>query len=155
MRCQKTRMLLEEEPSERLPAAASGHLRSCSACQQYEREWRWVRGGFRALAEDAVPEATTGFVSRVVRRLGDPSQPARVAAQFWELVGRRVVLAGSLLALAVAIALTLPSSGPLRTPAAVDLSLLQSDAATENDPVFGGHRSSIPHQPAAEGREKQ
>lgn len=159
MRCRETRMLLYDLLGGQLPAAAAEHLRSCSACQAYEREWRLVRAGFRALAEVSAPEASTGFAARVVRRLGDVSLPARVAAQFWELVGRRVVLVGSLVALAVAMALTLPSSGPLRTPAPVDLSLLQSDAATESDPVLGddfvSRPSSLPHQPTGEERKKQ
>src|SRR5215831_15149962 len=109
MQCNETRRLLEEHANHELPTSARQHLTGCAACQAYERDWRWVRAGLGMLSEEPVPEASTGFVT-----------------QFWELVGRRVILVGSLLALTVMMVLLLPPSGPWRSPAGLDLPVLQT-----------------------------
>jgi len=109
------------------------------------------------LSEEPVPEASTGFVTRLVRRLAEPSLPGRVVSQFWELVGRRVILVGSLLALTVMMVLLLPPSGPWRSPAGLDLPVLQTGFVAENDPVvpddIGSTPSTIPSALPGEDRE--
>jgi hypothetical protein len=142
-----------------MPAPAREHLRTCLACQADEQDWGVVRTGFRALSREPVPNASTGFVARLTRRLGEPSLAGRAAVQFWDLVGRRVILVGSLLTLTIVIALMLPTSGPFRSPAGLDLSLLQAEVAAENDPVlpddFGSSQSAAPNIQAGEDQQKR
>jgi hypothetical protein len=149
MRCKEARPLLEDLAGDQLPASAREHLWSCADCQAYQRDWGSVRTGFRALSREPVPNASAGFLTRLARRLAEPSLSGRVAAQFWELVGRRVILVGSLLALTVVMALMLPPSGPWRSPAGLDLSALQTEVAAENDPVvpddIGSNPSAAPY----------
>jgi hypothetical protein len=144
MRCRETRTLLEDRAEDQLEASAREHLQNCQACQVYARDWRLIRTGLRLLSGEPVPRASTGFVARLTRGLVEPSLPARAAAQFWELVGRRMILAGSLLALTVVMALLLPPSGPWRSPVGLDLSLLQVEVASENDPVVPEDIGSSP-----------
>jgi hypothetical protein len=157
MQCNETRRLLEEHANHELPTSARQHLTGCAACQAYERDWRWVRAGLGMLSEEPVPEASAGFVTRLVRRLAEPSLPGRVVSQFWELVGRRVILVGSLLALTVVMVLLLPPSGPWRSPAGLDLPVLQAGFVAENDPVvpddIGSTPSTIPSALPGEDRE--
>jgi len=82
-----------------------------------------------------VPPASAGFLARLTRSLEEASVPARAATQFWEVVGRRVVLAGLLLAFTFVMGLVLPPSGPWRSPVGLDLSVLQAEVAAENDPL--------------------
>ncbi len=138
MRCKETREVLEEaRTKEELCSPAREHLASCPGCQAYAREWRLMGMGFRALAEERVPEPSVGFAARVLRRLGETMQPAGFGAEFLELVGRRVVFACLLLTLTFLMALVLPSSGPLRGPATADISLARAEVtAAENNPIF-------------------
>lgn len=137
MRCEETREALEEARTKEPCGLAREHLASCTACQAYAREWRLVGMGFRALAEERVPEPSVGFAARVVRRLEEATQPASFGEEFVELAGRRVVFACLLLALAFLMALVLPSSGPLRGPATADVSWAQAEVtAGENNPIF-------------------
>lgn len=137
MRCKEMREVLEEGSIEELSSPAHQHLADCSACQAYAQGWRLVRAGFRALAEEAAPEVSLGFAMRLVRRLEEATQPGGFAADFLEVVGKRVVLAGLLLTLTFLMALVLPSSGPLRGPATPDISLAQADVTrAENDAIF-------------------
>ena len=156
MRCEEARRLLEDLAGDQLPASAREHLRTCLACQVYEGDWGLVRTGFRVLSQEPVPNASAGFVARLTRRLAERSLRRRAAAQFWELVGRRVILVGSLLALTVVMSLMLPPSGPWRTPTGLDLSVLQAEVAAENDPLLpddvGGNQSAAPNALAGEDR---
>ena len=119
-----------------MPAPVREHLETCAACRADERDWSLVRTGFRVLSQEPVPDASTGFAARLTRRLAEPALAGRAATQFWDLVGRRVILVGSLLTLTLVMALVLPPSGPWRSTAGLDLSLLQAEVAAENDPVL-------------------
>lgn len=144
MRCEETRKLLEDRAQDQLEGLVREHLHNCRACQVYARDWGLVRTGLRVLAEEPVPRASVGFLTRLTRRLEEPSLPARAAAQFWELVGRRAILVGSLLVLTVVMGLVLPPSGPWRSTAGLDLSVLQAEVAAENDPFVGDDILSSP-----------
>ncbi len=156
MRCEETRRLLEDLAGDQLPESAREHLRTCLACQAYERDWRLVRAAYRVLSGEPVPNASAGFVVRLTRRLAEGSLRRRAAAQFWELVGRRVIWVGSLLALTVVMSLMLPPSGPWRSPTGLDLSVLQAEVAAENDPLLpddiGSKQSAAPNALAGEDR---
>jgi len=159
MRCKETRSWFQDGGEGQMPGPVREHLRTCVACQADERDWRLVRAGFRVLSREPVPDASTGFVARLTRRLTEASLVGRATAQFWDLVGRRVILVGSLLTLTIVIALMLPTSGPWRSPAGLDLSLLQAEVAVENDPVlpddFGSNQNSAPNVQAGEDRQRR
>ena len=159
MGCEEAGSWLQDDAVGQMPASVREHLRTCLACQADERDWRLVRTGLRALSREPVPDASTGFVGRLARRLAEPSLAGRATAQFWDLVGRRVILVGSLLTLTIVIALMVPTSGPWRSPAGLDLSLLQAEVTAENDPVlpddFGSSQSTAPSGQAVEDREKR
>jgi hypothetical protein len=156
MRCKEARSWFEDGEGAQMPASAREHLRTCPACQADEQDWRLVGTGFRMLSREPVPNASTGFVARLTRRLAEPSLAGRAATQYWDLVGRRVILVGMLLTLTVVMALVLPPSGPWRSPTALDLSLLQAEVAAENDPVLpddlGGSQSTVPNVQAGKDR---
>ena len=156
MQCKETRRLLEDRAQDQWEVSAHEHLQNCRVCQAYVRDWGLVRTGLRVLSGEPVPRASAGFVARLTRRLAEPSLPGRAVAQFWELVGRRVMLVGSLLALTVVMALVLPPSGPWRSPVGLDLSVLQAEVAAENDPVvsddIGSSSSAAPNVLPGEDR---
>lgn len=140
MRCEEARMLLEEDmPGDEVCNAVFEHVVSCAGCQEYAREWDRLKAGFRALAEDRVPEPSVGFAARLVRRLEESAaRPGVFGADFLEVIGRRVVLAGLLLALTLLMAVVLPPSGPLRGPVTAQVSSAQEEVATvETVPIFG------------------
>jgi hypothetical protein len=156
MRCDETRSWFEDGEGGQMPASVREHLRTCPACRADEQDWRLVGAGFRVLSKEPAPNASTGFVARLKRRLAEPSLAGRASTQFWDLVGRRVILVGTLLTLTVVMALMLPPSGPWRSPTALDLSLLQAEVAAENDPVLpddlGGSQSVAPNVQTGEDR---
>jgi hypothetical protein len=156
MRCKETESWFEDGQGGEMSPSVREHLRTCPACQADEQDWRLVRTGFRVLSREPVPIASTGFVARLKRRLAEPSLAGRAATQLWDLVGRRVILVGMLLTLAIVMALVLPPSGPWRSPTALDLSLLQAEVTAENDPVLpdevGSNPSPLPNVQAGEDR---
>src|SRR3989442_11064967 len=90
--------------------------------------------GLRAVGGEEVPEASLGFATRLVRRLGEAVGAA--APDFFETAGRRVVLATLVLTLTVLLALAWPAAGPLRGGAA-DLAMAQAELTPlEDDPLF-------------------
>jgi len=135
MRCKEALERLQQLRTQEIPAAVCEHLAVCPACQVRSRQWRVLCEGFQALAEEEVPQASVGFVDRLVRRLEEASRAGNAATEFLELVGRRVVLATLLLTLAALLALALPSGGPLRGADGTDPSLAQAEEVS--DPVFG------------------
>lgn len=138
MRCEKVRETLEEVGAGEIPVPVREHLARCAACEAYARDWRFVRAGFHALAEELPPEASLGFAARLVRRLEEEAEQTGIGTEFFERVGRRFVYATLVLALTLLLALALPPSGPLRGPAAAESVLAQPEIATmRNDPIFG------------------
>ena len=156
MRCKETESWFEDGQGGEMSPSVREHLRTCPACQADEQDWRLVRTGFRVLSQEPVPDASTGFAARLTRRLAEPALAGRAATQFWDLVGRRVILVGSLLTLTLVMALVLPPSGPWRSTAGLDLSLLQAEVAAENDPVLpddvGSSQSAAPNVQPGEDR---
>src|SRR5712692_7668529 len=135
MRCKEIRKFLEELRGREISAAVREHLAICPACQVETRNWQLLQEGFQALVELDVPEASFGFVTRLMRRLEEASETGNPAAEFLELVGRRVVLATLLLTLTVLLALAVPATGPLRGAGGADLYVAQAEEPS--DPVFG------------------
>ena len=156
MRCNEMRRWFEDGDGGQMPASVREHLQTCAACQADERDWSLVRTGFRVLSQEPVPDASTGFAARLTQCLAEPALAGRAATQFWDLVGRRVILVGSLLTLTLVMALVLPPSGPWRSTAGLDLSLLQAEVTAENDPVLpdevGSNPSPLPNVQAGEDR---
>ncbi len=145
MRCKEVQEGLEESRTETLPVPILEHLAKCSACQAHAQDWRLLRAGFRALAEEQAPAASLGFEVRLVRRLEEATEEENAGAEFLERVGRRVVYASSLLALLALLALALPASGPLRGPATADLLLALPEAALHSsDAVFAEELAETP-----------
>lgn len=143
VRCEEIQDILESLTPQEIPDTLREHLAICAGCEAYARDWGLVRGGLRQLASEEVPEASPGFVTRLVRRL-DESPSSDIAAEFFERVGRRVVFSTLLLALTALLALVVPAAGPLRTPAA-DLSLAQAEAIPgASDPVFASEYQESP-----------
>jgi hypothetical protein len=108
-------------------ARVTEHLQVCPVCQAFARDCENLQEGWHALAARPAPEPSWGFAQRVLRRLQE--LPARAGADenFFERVGRRVVYAASVLALILLIALALPSSGPLRGPTPMEITMAQSE----------------------------
>ncbi len=155
MRCKQIREALESLETREVPAVIREHVTSCPDCRAYARDSRLVGYGFRALAEQKVPEASIGFVTRLVRRLGE--NRSRSPAEFLEEVGRRVVFATFLLTLVMLLSLAIPSAGPVRGAATADLYLGQAEAmAAETDPILApdvqGRLDAVPsNRPNAKG----
>jgi len=155
MRCEDVIAMLDEIREDSPSETLRQHLAACSTCARAWNDWRTLRSGFRALAEDAPPPASFGFASRVVRRLDDAVDSSRAAAQVIERVARRFVLATLLLAMSLVLALALPSSGPVRGPGRDEPYLTQTEVnsragdsllgdefsdSTAANPVYGGNQ---------------
>jgi len=137
MDCKELRDLVSELWGGELPAEAREHLSKCVGCEALWRDARLVQAGFRALAEEAPPEPSLGFASRLVRRLQEwQDQGAR--SEFFETVGRRFVYATLALTLALLLSMALPTSGPVRGVAGADFLGLQSHSQSSQPDVIGG-----------------
>jgi hypothetical protein len=101
------------------------------------RDARLVQAGFCALAEEAAPEASFGFASRLVRRLQEWEEKG-ARREFFETVGRRFVYATLALTLALLLSLVLPTSGPVWGVAGADFLGLQSNSQSSQPDVIGG-----------------
>jgi len=158
MRCEDIRQSMEELPAGEVPAAIQEHLDACSDCRAYGRDLDLVGMGFQELRDEEVPEASLGFATRLVRRLGEAAGAA--APDFFEKAGRRVVLATLVLTLTLLLALAWPAAGPLRGGAAMDLAMVQAEFTPhEDDPLFSSDYQDSPEVapaglPAPGGREK-
>ena len=117
MDCQAIRDLVSDLRGGELSAEAREHLSKCAGCGGFLRDARLVQAGFCALAEEAAPEASFGFASRLVRRLQEWEEKG-AGREFFETVGRRFVYATLALTLALLLSLVLPTSGPVRELAA-------------------------------------
>jgi predicted anti-sigma-YlaC factor YlaD len=137
MDCKQIRDLVSELWGGELPGEAREHLSKCAACEAFWRDARLVQAGFHALAEEAVPEPSLGFASRLLRRVQEwEEQGAR--SEFFETVGRRFVYATLALTLALLLSLALPTSGPVRGVAGADFLGLQSSSQASQPDVVGG-----------------
>jgi anti-sigma factor RsiW len=163
MRCRDVEGILEELGGvEPLPAVRR-HLAECAACRAYAQDWKLVHAGFRALAQEPLPEASVGFTARLLRRVEEASRAVDPAREFLEQAGRRVVYAGLLLMVAVLFALLAPAWSLLRGWSAAELFPTPQVQAAESDPIFADEASnnaSLPlgarNQPGPEGaQEKQ
>lgn len=138
MRCKDVETILGEAKPKSLSEPVREHLLGCNSCRGIWRDWLLLRAGFVALAEDPAPQASLGFGVRLIRRLEFAQDPGSAAAEFFERVGRRFVLAGLLLAMLFILALVLPSSGPLRGPATAEVYLAQPEPSTQREgPILG------------------
>lgn len=133
MRCDEAMEILEETRTEELAPPLKQHLAECAACKSARADLRMLRAGFRALSEDAVPEASLGFSTRVIRRLSEAAVSGGIASDFVERIGRRFVWAGLLAAVLMLMALVLPSSGPLRGPTTAEIYLAQPEPNPQSD----------------------
>src|SRR5689334_7475741 len=133
MRCNEVQTILDAVLEGELPAAVHEHLSSCAACQAVRRDLWMMRAGFRVLAQETPPQASIGFSTRLIRRLGAAVEPGRATAEFIERIGRRFVLAGLLITMSLLLALALPSSSPLRGPSTDEPYIAQGDAATPSE----------------------
>ena len=156
MRCEEVREVLEEWRAEELSPAVRAHLASCAACEQYAEDWRLARAGLRALAGEAVPEATIGFTARLARRLEEAGGPGRWGAEFLEQAGRRFVYATLLVTLMMILALLLPSSGPLGASEADLYPAVVESVPPATDPIFADDsREAAPAAPLTSTEEDQ
>jgi hypothetical protein len=130
MRCEEVRTILEEQPTVEFSPSVRQHLEVCPACAAYAKDWQLVSVGFRELSREPVPEASWGLSARVLRRIAEATAQPEPQLDFLEQVGKRFVYATLTLTLTLLLALMLPSSGPLREPAAVDLYLVQPEAVS-------------------------
>jgi len=137
MGCEEIRDLVVEQWGGELPAEVREHLSRCAGCEVFWRDVRRIQAGFRVLAEEAAPEASLGFASRLVRRLHD-WQEVGARREFFETVGRRFVYATLALTLAMLLSLALPTSGPVRGVAGADFLGLQTASQTTQPDVLGG-----------------
>jgi len=129
MRCKEVEAILDSVSEGELSAPVQEHLSACADCQAMRRDLWLMRAGFRALAQEPPPEASFGFSTRVIRRLGSVVESGGSAtAEFIERIGRRFVLAGLLVTMSLLLALVLPSSGPLRGPSPDEPYIAQGDA---------------------------
>jgi hypothetical protein len=137
MDCKEIRDFVSDLWGGELSAEAREHVSKCAGCEGFLRDARLVQAGFRALAEEAVPEASLGFASRLIRRLQEWEEKG-ARSEFFETVGRRFVYATLALTLALLLSLVLPTSGPVRGVAGADFLGLQSNSQSSQPDVIGG-----------------
>lgn len=136
MRCEAVRQIVEEGLSR--PPAVGVHIKSCSACREYVRQWEMIRAGLVALRGEQPPEPSIGFTTRVMRRLETSPAELPFGQQFIDQIGRRVVYATLMVAVMLFLILALPSSGPLRSTGISESILVQTQVATlSNEQVLG------------------
>ena len=137
MDCKAIRDLVSDLRGGELSAEAREHLSKCAGCRGFLRDARQVHAGFCALAEEAAPQASFGFASRLIRRLQEWEEKG-AGREFFETVGRRFVYATLALTLALLLSLVLPTSGPVRGVAGADFLGLQSNSQSSQPDVIGG-----------------
>jgi anti-sigma factor RsiW len=136
MRCEAVRQVVEDGLNR--PPAVEVHVKSCSACREYVRQWEMIRAGLVALRGEEPPEPSIGFTTRVMRRLENGSAELPFGQQFIDQIGRQVVYATLMVAVMLFLILALPSSGPLRSTGISESILVQAQVATlSNEPVLG------------------
>jgi hypothetical protein len=135
MRCDDIRDRLDVLWDGQPPAEVLEHVRQCSSCLQYQRDLRLVRAGFQLWKREPPVEPSLGFAERLVRQLSELSKTPSVS-DFFERVGRRFVYATLVLTLLALLALTLPSTGPVRGLGVADLPISAQEASLAySDPI--------------------
>lgn len=146
MRCKSVRDVLSSPANGAAPEAVNQHLERCQRCRSYAADCAKLRAGMRGLAAEPQPEPSWGFSARVLRRLGSETAERLASPEFLESAGRRVILATLVLVFTLLLAMILPSSGPVRTPARTVAYWPQTETASvANYPVDW---SNIPALPA-------
>jgi hypothetical protein len=135
MRCDDIRdrldTLWEGQPSPEVRE----HLAGCADCSAYHRDLRLLNAGLKLWRQEDVPAPSLGFADRLVRQLGEISKTPSVA-DFFEMVGRRFVYATLALTLLVLLALSVPSSGPVRALNVADIQVPAQEASLAySDPM--------------------
>ena len=138
MRCQDVRTILEEGPTAEISLPVREHLKVCWACAAYARDWRLVAVGLHELSREPVPDASWGFAARAVRRIEETTAILRPRPEFVEQVGRRFVYATLMVTLILLLGLLLPSSGPLRGPAATEYYLVRPESISARAEIAQG-----------------
>jgi hypothetical protein len=138
MDCKAVRDLVSDLWGDELSREARQHVAQCEGCEAFLRDANLVRAGFRALAEEPLPEASLGFASRLIRRLQEWRRGQGARGVFLETVGRRFVYATLALTLALLLSLALPTSGPVRGIAGADFLGLQTVSQSTQPDVVGG-----------------
>lgn len=148
MRCEEVRDKLWEARNDNLADPVKQHLAVCAGCRTYAGDASMARAGLRLLGEEAEPEPSWGFSSRVLRRLVEERTRGFASPEFLERAGRRVIMATLVLVFTLLLAMILPSSGPVRRqPASVAYWPQAETASTVSYPVevdWGG----VPAVPA-------
>jgi hypothetical protein len=136
MHCDAVRQIVEETMA-RTPAVQV-HIESCSGCNEYLRKWEMLQAGLAAIGREEPPEPSTGFTTRLMRRLENVSPEFQFGQQLLDQIGKRVVYATLMLALMLALILALPSSGPFRSSGISDSVFVPAQVATlANEQVLG------------------
>jgi hypothetical protein len=148
MRCSEIQAILEAATENSFPAPVQEHLSGCEDCRELRRNLWLMDSGFRALAQEPPPDASLGFSTRVMRRLGAAVDSGGTAAEFIEQIGRRFVLAGLLVTLTLLVVFSLPSSGPLRAPAPDEPYMAQSEPAAAGEITYLSDEFNDNHEAA-------
>jgi len=136
MRCDAVRRIVEENMTK--TPAIQAHVDSCSACKEYLGKWAALRASLVALRAEEPPEPSIGFTTRLMRRLESAPAEFPLGSQFMDQIAKRVVYATLMVALMLALLLTLPSSGPIRSSGISESVLVQNQVATlANEEVLG------------------
>jgi hypothetical protein len=144
MRCDDIVDRLDAFWNAELPPEVRAHLDQCSSCAAYHRDVLLLHNGLHLWKEEQPPAPTLGFAQRVVRHLSKAEAPARVT-DFFELVGRRFVLATLALVFFALLAFTVPSTGPLQALSAADIQGTSQEAALAySDPIGSVGTQEIP-----------
>jgi len=137
MRCDAVRQIVEENMTK--TPAVQAHVDSCSACKEYLRKWAALRASLIALRAEETPEPSIGFTTRLMRRLESAPAEFPLGYQFMDQIAKRVVYATLMVALMLALLLTLPPSGPIRSSGISESVLVQNQevATLANEEVLG------------------
>ncbi|MGH9403743.1 MAG: hypothetical protein ACRD2P_16775 [Terriglobia bacterium] len=130
MRCKEIKKIAWENGSGQLAAPVSRHIEGCASCRSYVEDMARLQTGLRALAREEAIEPSWGFTGRMLRRLNEEKARKSAPPEFLESAGRRVILATLVLVFTLLMAMTLPSSGPVRHEVTVDSYWSQTETAS-------------------------
>ena len=137
MRCPDVREQVDFFEGLDTPVSVQEHLAICPSCRAEVEDRKLLRTGFKALAQEPLPELSVGFVPRLIRQLDNAALNIDPARDFLERAGRRVVFASVVLALTVLVALTAPPSSPWRQSSVTEIYPAPHIQAVDSDLIFG------------------